>query len=201
MFLESKLCNEIFEESIRSYHIHNNIDSPLVTNYQPGDIRFLLFRKNWIDTIQWHLEDEIRNPSIASADALIIKRKIDKSNQDRTDIVESLDQILLGEIGEGRPNAGAQVNTETPAWAIDRLSILGLKIFHMREAANREDSSQQHRNECNNKLNVLLIQKVDLSESIDQLLSDIRAGKKILKLYKQMKMYNDPELNPVLYKL
>ena len=158
----------------------------------------MLYRKNWIDTVQWHYEDIIRDPDIAANDALVLKRKIDASNQDRTDLVEYIDSYFLQKYQSVQILEGATINTESPAWAIDRLSILALKIYHMSEEAEREDASEEHLQKCRQKLGVLLEQKKDLSLAIDQLLEDIEAGRKYMKVYKQMKMYNDEELNPVL---
>ena len=200
MDADSSICNQVFSESIQKYHLEDNIDQQMPQVYEAGDVKYLLFKKSWIDTVQWHLEDEIREPSIDPALALTLKRRIDKSNQDRTDIVELLDHVFAEGLKEIVTSNDATVNTETPAWAIDRLSILALKIYHMKEAANRSDATQQHRDDCGQKLTVLLQQRADLSMAIDQLLFDLRSGKKILKLYKQMKMYNDPTLNPILYK-
>ena len=155
--------------------------------------------KNWIDAVQWHLEDIIRNPAIDPVEAVAIKRRIDKSNQDRTDLVELIDSFFLDKYKEVKVLPDATINTESPAWAVDRLSILTLKIYHMTEEANRPDATPEHKAKCEEKLNVLLEQKVDLSTALDQLLADIKAGRKYMKVYKQMKMYNDPALNPVLY--
>ncbi len=198
--LSSHHCFEVFEKSILDYHIHDDVDQPITNPFETGAIENLLYRKNWIDTVQWHLEDIIRNPSIDPAEALLIKRRIDKSNQDRTDLVEVIDNIILQEVKDVQPLANATLNTETPAWAIDRLSILALKIFHMEVETTRTDVDDEHRKNCAQKLQVLLEQKRDMFESIDQLIADIKAGRKKMKLYKQMKMYNDPALNPVLYK-
>ncbi len=155
--------------------------------------------KNWIDTVQWHYEDIIRDPNINPEDALLLKRKIDKSNQDRTDLVELIDSYFLDKYKDVAVAADATINTESPAWAVDRLSILALKIYHMEQEAKRTDTTEEHRLQCQRKLDILLEQKQDLSAAIDQLLSDISHGKKYMKVYKQMKMYNDPALNPVLY--
>ena len=193
-------CNSIFEQAIADYHIHNNIDLKPENPYKSGSIEFLLYAKNWIDTAQWHMEDEVREPSIAPEAALVWKRRIDASNQERTDLVEYIDSYFLEQFKGTQANANATVNTESPAWAIDRLSILALKIYHMAEEANRTSASAEHRAACQKKLDVLLEQRVDLSKSIDELLADIEAGNKYMKVYKQMKMYNDPSLNPVLYK-
>lgn len=198
--IDSSLCKQIFDAAIDQYHLTNHIDSPLPDLNYKCDHELLLFNKNWIDTVQWHLEDEIRDPAIDPKEALKIKRRIDKSNQDRTDLVESLDHYFATQLVHIPKTSLSTINTETPAWAIDRLSILALKIFHMREASNRSTASERHRKECEGKLNVLLQQQEDLSIAIDQLLSDLQIGRKELKLYKQMKMYNDPALNPVLYK-
>ena len=198
--IDSSLCKDIFDESIHQYHTTDHINSQMPELNYKTNHGALLFKKNWIDTVQWHLEDEIRDPLIDPADALIIKRRIDKSNQERTDIVESLDHFFASQLTDVVLIPDVTINTETPAWAIDRLSILSLKIFHMKEAAVRATASDQHRYECDIKLKVLLQQQEDLSIAIDQLLSDLKSGRKELKLYKQMKMYNDPALNPVLYK-
>jgi hypothetical protein len=196
----SKRCNSIFEQAIADYHINNNIDLKPENPYKSGSIEFLLYAKSWIDTAQWHMEDEVREPSIAPEAALVWKRRIDASNQERTDLVEYIDSYFLAQFENTQAKATATVNTESPAWAIDRLSILALKIYHMAEEANRVSASPEHRAACQKKLNVLLEQRVDLSKSIDELLTDIEAGNKYMKVYKQMKMYNDPSLNPVLYK-
>ena len=188
----------IFEESIGDYHILDRVDQPLVNRYPAGDIAHLLYRKNWIDTVQWHYEDLIRDPNIDPVAALALKREIDASNQERTDLVEYIDSYFLQKYQSVQVLSGATINTESPAWAIDRLSILALKIYHMREEAERENAEPAHREACRQKLEVLLMQKEDLSAAIDQLLHDIEAGRKYMKVYKQMKMYNDEELNPVL---
>lgn len=195
----SVLCNSIFEESINNYHITDNVDSPINNPYPKDKLEHLLYLKNWIDTVQWHLEDIIRNPSIDPAAALTIKRRIDTSNQERTDVVEYIDSYFLEKYKQIKPLSGASINTESPAWAIDRLSILALKIYHMQAEASRTDASPDHIAVCRQKLNVLIEQRKDLSQAIDELLADIEQGKKYMKVYKQMKMYNDPTLNPVLY--
>lgn len=198
--LSSEKCFEIFEKSIAAYHVVDKVDQLLNNPYPEASIENLLFRKNWIDTVQWHLEDIIREPSIDPVQALTIKRRIDTSNQERTDLVEVIDNIIFRELQDVKALPGAAINTETPGWAIDRLSILALKVYHMNIEANRKDANEQHRINCNNKLQVLLEQKNDMFTAIDQLLEDLFAGRKKMKLYKQMKMYNDPALNPVLYK-
>ena len=195
----SALSNQIFDKCIDNYHLTDNLDAPIQNPYELKSIEFYLYLKNWIDTVQWHLEDIIRNPQIEPAEALLIKRRIDKSNQDRTDLVELIDSYMLDKYKDVEIKADATINTESPAWAIDRLSILALKIYHMRVEATREDADAQHKAECQKKLDVLLEQRKDLSTAIDQLLADIEAGNKYMKVYKQMKMYNDPALNPVLY--
>lgn len=195
----SALSNQIFDKCIDNYHLTDNVDAPIQNPYELKSIEFYLYLKNWIDTVQWHLEDIIRNPQIEPAEALLIKRRIDKSNQDRTDLVELIDSYMLDKYKDVEIKADATINTESPAWAIDRLSILALKIYHMRVEATREDADAQHKAECQKKLDVLLEQRKDLSTAIDQLLADIEAGNKYMKVYKQMKMYNDPALNPVLY--
>lgn len=194
----SKFAFTIFEESIDAYHIKDDVYQSFNNPYSKDDIKHLLYRKNWIDTVQWHYEDIIRNPDINPNDALVLKRKIDASNQDRTDLVEFIDSYFLNKYQSVDVQPGATINTESPAWAIDRLSILALKIYHMKEEATRADASLAHREKCQAKLEVLLEQKMDLSQAIDQLLLDIESGAKYMKVYKQMKMYNDEELNPVL---
>lgn len=188
----------IFQESIEKYHLLDRVDQPRENPYPAGDISHLLYLKNWIDTVQWHYEDLIRDPGIDPVAALELKRKIDASNQERTDLVEYIDSYFLDKYRDVSVLPSASINTESPAWAIDRLSILALKIYHMQEEAGREDASAEHRSACSAKLRVLQEQKRDLSAAIDQLLEDIANGKKYMKVYKQMKMYNDAELNPVL---
>lgn len=195
----TSLCNRIFQRSIEDYHRHDHVDTPITNPYEAGSIEHLLYHKNWIDTVQWHLEDIIRDPQIDLVEALAIKRRIDASNQERTDMVEYIDSYFLDKYKEVQPLADARINTETPAWAVDRLSILALKIYHMAQEVAREDVSAEHRAACQTKLDVLLTQRIDLSQAIEELLTDIEAGRKYMKLYKQMKMYNDPALNPVLY--
>lgn len=195
----TKLCQPIFEAAIRDYHVTDNVDTPIRNPYPQGQIEHDLYLKCWIDTVQWHFEDIIRDPAINPADALTLKRRIDKSNQDRTDLVERIDSYFLTLYREVTPAPDATINTESPAWAIDRLSILALKIYHMRQEAERQDATAEHRDKCAAKLAVLLEQQRDLSSAINQLLADIAAGRKYMKVYKQMKMYNDTDTNPVLY--
>ncbi len=197
MFTEQ--ANSIFCQVIDDYHRWDNVDHPVTNPYPADSIEHLLYLKNWIDTVQWHLEDIIRDPNIDPVEALKIKRRIDASNQERTDMVEYIDSYLLDKYKEVRPLPDARINTETPAWAIDRLSILSLKIYHMRQETLRQDTDESHRRACQKKLDVLLTQQRDLSTAIEELLEDIAAGRKYMKTYKQMKMYNDPALNPVLY--
>jgi len=195
----SSLCNRIFSELVEAYHVTDNIDEEIKNPYELRSIEYYLYLKNWIDTVQWHLEDIIRDPHIDPVAALKLKRRIDKSNQDRTDLVELIDSYFLDKYKDVKVLPGATLNTESPAWAIDRLSILALKIYHMRQETLRTDISTDHLKECNTKLQILLEQQKDLSSAIDQLIDDIEAGSKYMKVYKQMKMYNDPSLNPILY--
>ena len=188
----------IFEQSIKDYHIIDDVYQEVKNPYEKGTIEYLLYAKNWVDTVQWHYEDIIRDPQIDPVSALDLKRKIDASNQVRTDMVEYIDSYFLEKYKEVTPKPDATINTESPAWGVDRLSILALKIYHMNEEANRTDASQEHQMACKAKLDVLLEQRVDLSTAINQLLTDIEKGDKYMKVYKQMKMYNDEELNPVL---
>ena len=193
------LSNRIFNESVLDYHKTDNVDAPINNQYPFKSIEYYLYLKNWIDTVQWHLEDIIRNPQIDPVEALALKRRIDASNQDRTDLVELIDSYFLDKNKDVKVSPTATVNTESPAWAIDRLSILHLKIYHMQQEVNRTDSSAEHAAQCQSKLAVLLEQKVDLSTSISELIDAMASGDKRMKVYKQMKMYNDPALNPVLY--
>lgn len=194
-----ELCNQVFNQAIRDYHVTDNIDTPINNPYERDSIENRLYLKCWIDTVQWHFEDIIRDPHIDPIEALALKRRIDRSNQDRTDLVEQIDSYFRQKYSDVNVLPDARINTESPAWAIDRLSILALKIYHMKEQAERTDASDEHRQKCQAKLNVLLEQQVDLSTAIDQLLEDIEAGRKYMKVYRQMKMYNDPSTNPVLY--
>lgn len=193
-------CNEIFNMAIRDYHVKDNVDTPINNPYDRDSIENRLYLKCWIDTVQWHYEDIIRDPHIDPVAALQLKRRIDQSNQDRTDLVEQIDSYFRHTYSNVKPLPDATINTESPAWAVDRLSILALKIYHMREQAERTDASDEHRQKCRAKLDVLLEQQKDLSTAIDQLLADIAAGRKYMKVYRQMKMYNDPSTNPILYK-
>jgi hypothetical protein len=195
----SSICTDIFIQSISDYHVTDDIHTIIKNPYLSGSLEHLLYQKNWIDTVQWHLEDIIRNPIIDPVEALIIKRKIDTSNQERTDMVEYIDSFFLNKYKNVVPNADATINTESPAWAIDRLSILALKIFHMQMEVNRANATEAHKKACSDKLIILVEQQKDLSSAIDDLLDDIGSGKKYMKVYKQMKMYNDPGLNPILY--
>ncbi len=196
--IDTNNFNSIFEKSINEYHIKNDITTKVSNPYNEGTLENLLYKKNWIDTVQWHLEDIIREPGINAEKALEIKRKIDKSNQDRTDLVELIDDFFFDMFKNIKPDNNAFIATETPAWAIDRLSILNLKIYHMREESERKDADSKHKEKCSFKLAVLLQQREDLSTAINQLFDNIKSGKAIIKTYKQMKMYNDPSLNPVL---
>ncbi|MDG1031132.1 MAG: DUF4254 domain-containing protein, partial [Flavobacteriaceae bacterium] len=189
-----------FNQSINDYHINDTIETEIKNPYSKDQFEHLLYQKNWIDTVQWHLEDIIRDPEIEPIEALKIKRVIDASNQKRTDLVEFIDGYFLNKYKDVKPNEKATLNSETIAWALDRLSILALKIFHMFEEVNRESAEQSHKVSWQKKLDVLNEQKLDLSKAIDQLIDDIEKGNKYMKIYKQMKMYNDEELNPVLYK-
>ncbi len=195
----SKLAYSIFEQSIKDYHLHDNVDQPIANPFPKEKFEHLLYLKNWIDAVQWHFEDIIRDPNIDPVAALVLKRRIDASNQERTDMVEYIDGYFLQKYSHVIVKNGAKINSESPAWAFDRLSILALKIYHMQEEATRAEASQDHRDKCQAKLNVLLEQRTDLSTAIDDLLNDIENGDKFMKVYKQMKMYNDDELNPVLY--
>ena len=195
-----EVSNQIFRTAVVDYHITNDVDAPMRNPYALGTIEHDLYLKNWIDTVQWHLEDIIRDPQIDPAEALLLKRRIDKSNQDRTDLVERIDSYFWEQYHTVLPKTDAKINTESPAWAIDRLSILHEKIYHMQEQVNRTDVSQEQHDKCAAKLAVLQEQLQDMTTSITQLLEDYASGERIMKVYRQMKMYNDPMLNPVLYK-
>lgn len=192
-------ANAIFQRVINDYHAYDDVDHSLDNPYPAGQIEHDLYEKNWIDTVQWHLEDIIRDPEIDPVEALALKRRIDRSNQERTDLVETIDSYFYTLYHAVQPQPDASINTESPAWAVDRLSILALKIYHMQEQVERADASADHIQKCRQKLDVLLEQRVDLSSAIDQLLADFSAGRKRMKVYKQMKMYNDESTNPVLY--
>lgn len=192
-------CNHIFDRCVADYHKCDSVDAKIENPFEERTLDWFLYAKNWIDTVQWHLEDIIREPSIDPVEALAIKRRIDKSNQDRTDLVELIDSYFMERYSGVKVSERATINTETPAWAIDRLSILALKIYHMRAEATREEAEPSHREACHNKLKTLLTQREDLSSAIDNLLGEIERGEKYMRVYKQMKMYNDPSLNPVLY--
>ncbi len=192
-------ANKIFNQAINDYHLTDNVDTPIRNPYERDTIEYRLYLKCWIDTVQWHYEDIIRDPHIDPTEALALKRRIDRSNQDRTDLVEDIDSFFRSAYSDVKPLPDARLNTESPAWAVDRLSILALKIYHMKEQVERTNATDEHRARCQSKLNVLLEQQVDLSTAIDQLLEDIEAGRKYMKVYRQMKMYNDPATNPVLY--
>lgn len=195
----TQLCNNVFNMAINDYHVKDDVDTVINNPYDRDSIENRLYLKCWIDTVQWHLEDIIRDPHIDPLEALKLKRRIDRSNQDRTDLVEQIDSYFRMKYNDVKILPNATINTESPAWAVDRLSILALKIYHMKEQAERNDASAEHKEKCQKKLDVLLEQQVDLSTAIDQFLDDIENGRKYMKVYKQMKMYNDPSTNPVLY--
>jgi len=197
--LSASECYKIFQKSILDYHVTNHVDTMLKNPYDSKSFEALLYHKNWIDTVQWHLEDIIRAPEIIPSEALQIKRRIDKSNQDRTDVVEKVDDYFLEQFNGVVPAAGARINSETPAWLLDRMSILMLKIYHMKEQTERVDVSSEHIAKCQLKLSILLEQKTDMELAFDELMEDISHGKRRFKVYRQMKMYNDASLNPALY--
>ena len=196
----SKKANQIFDNCIKTYKSKPEVEQVCKNPFDKKTdlIDFLLFEKCWVDATQWAYEDIIRDPNINAEDALVLKRKIDASNQVRTDNVEYIDSYFLEKYNNISTSKDAKINSESPAWAIDRLSILALKIYHMHLETVREDASESHKQSCTKKLNILLEQRVDLSTAIDDLLQDIEQGKKYMKVYKQMKMYNDDELNPIL---
>lgn len=192
-------ANTVFDRSVSDYHKTDNVDAPCMNPYPEGSFEAILYSKNWVDAVQWHLEDIIRDPEIDPVEALQLKRRIDRSNQVRTDMVEEIDTWYREKYKDVEVLPDATINTESPAWALDRLSILALKIWHMREQAERTDADADHKARCRAKLDVLLEQREDLTTAIGQLFDDIAAGRKFMKVYRQMKMYNDPATNPVLY--
>lgn len=197
--LNANQCYDAFQRSVDDYHVTDHVDAPVKNPYPAGSFEHLLYAKNWIDTVQWHLEDIIRLPEINPAEALQIKRRIDKSNQDRTDMVEKMDDYFLDQFKSVTPKPSAKINSETPAWLLDRMSILLLKIYHMKEQTERKDASAEHVAKCKAKLDVLMEQRSDMQLAFDQLMEDIRTGDRKMKVYRQMKMYNDASLNPMLY--
>lgn len=194
------MCWKIFDLSILNYHKLDDVDYKFVNPFNENSLDGLLYIKNWIDTVQWHLEDIVRDPKVTDAQVSLIKKRIDKSNQDRTDKVEQLDDWIVNHYKDVETEKHARLNTESAAWVIDRISILALKIYHMKEQVMRTEVDQEHRDKCQMKLEILLDQKKDLSQSFDELMDDISKGKKRIKVYRQMKMYNDEKLNPILYK-
>ncbi|WP_020600820.1 DUF4254 domain-containing protein [Spirosoma panaciterrae] len=197
--MNATFANDIFRQSIQDYHLTDQVDTPIRNPYSSNDVAYLLYQKNWIDTVQWHLEDIIRSPSISPSELVAIKRRIDQSNQDRTDTVELIDSWFSDLFAGVIPQPSARMNSETPAWLLDRMSILQLKLYHFREQVDRPDVSDEHRHKAQQKLVVLLEQEQDLARCFDELLEDIQQGNRYMKVYRQMKMYNDPTLNPVLY--
>ena len=197
--LQASACYSVFQKSIDDYHVKDNVDTPISNPYPAGSFEALLYHKNWIDTVQWHFEDIIRLPEINPSEALVLKRRIDKSNQDRTDRVEMIDDVFLEQFKDVKPKAGTRINSETPAWLLDRMSILMLKIYHMKEQTLRTDASAEHIAKCKMKLDILMEQKTDMQLAFDELVEDISTGARRFKVYRQMKMYNDASLNPVLY--
>lgn len=197
--LSASECYRIFSRSIQDYHVHDNVDASVVNPFPAGSFEALMYEKNWIDTVQWHLEDVIRKPDIDPGEGLAIKRRIDRSNQLRTDTVEKMDDYFLEQFSGVVPKKEARMNSETPAWLLDRMSILMLKIYHMEEQTLRTDVSEEHISRCNDKLRLLLEQKSDMTEAYDELIKDIWEGNRKFKVYRQVKMYNDSSLNPMLY--
>lgn len=198
--LNANQCYEVFNRSIADYHQYDDVNKRVADPYDQGSFESLLYGKNWIDTVQWHLEDIVRNPDIDPVEGLNLKRRIDKSNQERTDRVERIDDYFLENFKNIVANPGARINSETPAWLLDRMSILMLKIYHMEEQTKRTDATPEHRAKCESRLALLMEQKSDMRAAFDELLEDIGRGVRRFKVYRQVKMYNDPSLNPALYK-
>jgi len=197
--LKANDCYKVFEQSIQDYHKSDDVDAVVSNPYQPGTFESLLYFKNWIDTVQWHLEDIIRLPTIDPVEGMLIKRRIDKSNQERTDMVEKIDDYFLDNLSHVNAAPSSRINSETPAWLLDRMSILMLKVYHMREQAERQDADATHRATCQVKLSVLMEQRHDMEQAFDELIEDIARGRRRFKVYRQLKMYNDATLNPMLY--
>ncbi|MBN8822617.1 MULTISPECIES: DUF4254 domain-containing protein [unclassified Spirosoma] len=197
--MNATFATTIFRQSIQDYHLTDQVDTPINNPYSSNDVAHLLYQKNWIDTVQWHLEDIIRSPTISPSELVAIKRRIDQSNQDRTDTVELIDSWFSARFAGITPKSSARMNSETPAWLLDRMSILQLKLYHFNEQVDRPDVSEEHRQKAQQKLTVLLEQEGDLARCFDELLEDIQNGDRYMKVYRQMKMYNDPTLNPILY--
>jgi hypothetical protein len=198
--MKAENCIDIFEKAINNYHIADDVYQSFNNPFESGTIENTMYLKSWIDTVQWHYEDIIRDPNIQPDDGMVMKRKIDKSNQHRTDVVEQLDDYYISLFKDVGANSDAKLNTESPGWVVDRISILCLKIYHMQEQVDRTDADNKHKQQCLNKLNILLEQKEDISKSFNDLLDQVQKGEKQIKVYRQMKMYNDDTLNPVLYK-
>ena len=198
--MKAENCIDIFEKAINNYHIADDVYQSFNNPFESGTIENTMYLKSWIDTVQWHYEDIIRDPNIQPDDGMVMKRKIDKSNQHRTDVVEQLDDYYISLFKAVGANSDAKLNTESPGWVVDRISILCLKIYHMQEQVDRTDADNKHKQQCLNKLNILLEQKEDISKSFNDLLDQVQKGEKQIKVYRQMKMYNDDTLNPVLYK-
>jgi hypothetical protein len=198
--MKATVCISIFNQVISDYHQQDNVDTVIEIPFHENTLEALLYKKCWIDTVQWHLEDIIRDPQIDNANGISIKRRIDQSNQDRTDLVEQIDDWINNELASIQPLETARLNTESIAWVLDRISILCLKLFHMKEQTERDEADETHLNKCKLKYSVLLEQEKDMIQSYDELLEDIEAGKRYVKVYRQMKMYNDQSLNPVLYR-
>ena len=198
--MKAENCIKIFEQAITNYHLKDDVYQPFTNPFEEGTIEHTMYQKSWIDTVQWHYEDIIRDPNIEPTAGMDMKRKIDKSNQNRTDVVEQLDDYYISLFNTISVQSNAKLNTESPGWVVDRISILCLKIYHMQEQVDRTDTDRKHKQQCLNKLNILLEQKEDISKSFNDLLDEIQKGEKQIKVYRQMKMYNDDTLNPVLYK-
>lgn len=195
--------NDIFTRTVSSYHhsenIENRINNPFINPFRENTLDNLLYHKNWIDNVQWDLEDLIREPTIDPEKALQLKRRIDKSNQERTTVVEKVDDFFIEKYKKITHDTDAKLNTESIAWALDRLSILIIKIYHMNLQSQRKTATKAHRESCQSKLLILQEQQKDLIRAVDELIAEVAGGKRIIKVYRQMKMYNDPGLNPVLY--
>ncbi|PJZ69446.1 hypothetical protein CH373_15210 [Leptospira perolatii] len=196
MNLDSASVVSVFQKSVQDWHRKEALSE---NPFSKSSLEGLFYQKNQIDTIQWHVEDEIRRPDLPDSELVKLKRKIDSLNQERTDLVEQIDDMISSKYKDVPKKNSARMNSETPAWLIDRMSILELKIYHMEEQTHRKDVSETHLKNCKAKLEILLEQRKDLSVCLDELLDDLSKGDKFYKVYRQMKMYNDKNLNPSLY--
>ena len=196
MFKASELLEQQLNE-VAQWHVK----APEPDYVEASDFPNLVSMQHYVNFELWHQEDMARDPDATDSKIAAVKRAIDVLNQRRNDMIEQMDQYLLDELQKKKINytSETEMNSETPGSIIDRLSINALKIYHMDEEIQRLDVTDEHRKKCSGKLSVLQDQRNDLKKSLETLLADLSSGKKRLKVYQQMKMYNDENLNPVLY--